>query len=235
MRWAVFDELVGRATQDETDVRLAREEWSAQTGRVHPDHELYGERSDAFVEWYVLDRRGVDGLTAVERALLPTAPPPIVNGAAAGPGIDNGPDGGPNGVIDKGLDRATCLALRAAHRSLFFVRELQPGGARVDDVLGGAQFEVDERRSLRGVQPGDLFETRVVPDPERPYRLVFSRAMLFHPRGVSTAVFEHARAARARREPRAVVLARLQRLRLRCFAYKHVAPLRIYSQKDAPP
>lgn len=224
MRWAVFDELVGRATQDETDVRLAREEWSVQTGRVHPDHELYGERSDAFVEWYVLDRRGPDGLTAVERALLPTAAlTPTGDGAeqalAAAPPID----------------RATCLALRAAHRSLFFVRELQPGGARVDDVLGGAQFEVDERRSLRGVQPGDLFETRVVPDPERPYRLVFSRAMLFHPRGVSTAVFEHARAARARREPRAVVLARLQRLRLRCLAYKHVAPLRIYSQKDAPP
>lgn len=231
MRWAVFDELVGRATQDETDVRLAREEWSAQTGRVHPDHELYGERSDAFVEWYVLDRRGLDGLTAVERALLPAPAPPIADSAvdalAPAPQVDK--------VIANALDRATCLALRAAHRSLFFVRELQPGGARVDDVLGGAQFEVDERRSLRGVQPGDLFETRVVPDPERPYRLVFSRAMLFHPRGVSTAVLEHARAARAHREPRAVVLARLQRLRLRCFAYKHVAPLRIYSQKDAPP
>lgn len=228
MRWAVFDELVGRATQDETDVRLAREEWSAQTGRVHPDHELYGERSDAFVEWYVLDRRGLDGLTAVERALLPPAAPTSpVDGAADALAAASPPA--------HMLDRATCLALRAAHRSLFFVRELQPGGARVDDVLGGAQFEVDERRSLRGVQPGDLFETRVVPDPERPYRLVFSRAMLFHPRGVSTAVFEHARAARARREPRAVVLARLQRLRLRCFAYKHVAPLRIYSQKDAPP
>ena len=129
MRWAVFDELVGRATQDETDVRLAREEWSAQTGRVHPDHELYGERSDAFVEWYVLDRRGVDGLTAVERALLPTAPRPSVDGTAAVSPIDNVP----GGVIDKGLDRATCLALRAAHRSLFFVRELQPGGARVDE------------------------------------------------------------------------------------------------------
>jgi hypothetical protein len=225
MRWAVFDELVGRATQDETDVRLAREEWSVQTGRVHPDHELYGERSDAFVEWYVLDRRGPDGLTAVERALLsnvesPGVAPGASAGAAAGAAI---------------IDRATCLALRAAHRSLFSVRELQPGQARVDDVLGGAQFEVDERRSLRGVQPGDLFETRILPDPERPYRLVFSRAMLFHPRGVSTAVLEHARAARARREPRAVVLARLQRLRLRCLAYKHVAPLRIYSQKDAPP
>jgi hypothetical protein len=48
-------------------------------------------------------------------------------------------------------------------------------------------------------------------------------------------VFEHARSARARGEPRAVVLARLQRLRLRCAAYKHVPPARIYGQKDAPP
>jgi hypothetical protein len=132
-------------------------------------------------------------------------------------------------------DRATYLALRAAHRSLFHVRGLHSGGARVEDVLGGAQFDVDERRSLSGVQPGDLFETRLVPDPERPYHLVFSRAMLFHPRSAGPAVLEHARAGRARREPRSTVLARLQRLRVRCVAYKHVAPLRIYSQKDAPP
>ena len=131
-------------------------------------------------------------------------------------------------------DRSTYLALRAAHRSLFHVRSLHPGGARVDDVLGGAQFEVDERRSLSGVQAGDLFETRLVPDPENPYRLVFSRAMLFHPRSAGPAVFEHAQLGRVRREPRSVVLARLQRLRLRSIAYKHVTPLRIYSQKDAP-
>lgn len=224
MRWAVFDELVGRATQDETDVRLAREEWGAQTGRVHPDHELYGERSDAFVEWYVLDRRGSDGLTAVERALQPPDP---TRGAAESASAPSPP-------LSPG-DRLTYLALRAAHRSLFHVRGLHPGGAQVEDVLGGAQFDVDERRSLRGVQPGDLFETRIVADPDRPYHLVFSRAMLFHPRGVGSAVFEHAQRARARREPREVVLARLQRLRLRCLAYKHVAPLRIYSQKDAPP
>lgn len=224
MRWAVFDELVGRATQDETDVRLAREEWGAQTGRVHPDHELYGERSDAFVEWYVLDRRGSDGLTAVERALelMPAETEQLKP--------LTGERGEKTAVV-----RATYLALRAAHRSLFHVRTLQAGGAQVEDVLGGAQFDVEERRALHGVQPGDLFETRIVADPERPYRLVFSRAMLFHPRGVGSAVLEHARIARARREPRAVILARLQRLRLRCVAYKHVAPLRIYSQKDAPP
>lgn len=221
MRWAVFDELVGRATQDETDVRLAREEWGAQTGRVHPDHELYGERSDAFVEWYVLDRRGNDGMTAVDRALQ-ILPEPLER-----PLADSG--------NKTALDRATYLALRAAHRSLFHVRTLHSGGAQVEDVLGGAQFDVEERRSLHGVQPGDLFETRIIADPERPYRLVFSRAMLFHPRGVGSAVLEHARIARTRREPRAVILARLQRLRLRCVAYKHVAPLRIYSQKDAPP
>lgn len=223
MRWAVFDELVARATQDETDVRLAREQWGAQTGRVHPDHELYNERSDAFVEWYVLDRRGADGLTAVDRILL-------------------APESGDGQVITdlaapappSLADRATYLALRAAHRSLFHVRGLHDGGARVDDVLGGAQFEVDERRSLSGVQVGDFFETRLVPDPDRPYHLVFSRAMLFHPRSAGPAVLEHAQAGRARREPRAVVLARLQRLRLRSVAYKHVTPLRIYSQKDAP-
>jgi hypothetical protein len=177
----------------------------------------------------VLDRRGPDGLTAVDRILQAPAVQDVGEGQVPSDPALPTPLAPPAPE-----DRATYLALRAAHRSLFHVRSLHPGGARVDDVLNGAQFEVDERRSLPGVQVGDFFETRLVPDPDHPYSLVFSRAMLFHPRSAGPAVLEHANLGRSRREPRAVVLARLQRLRLRSVAYKHVTPLKIYSQKDAP-
>jgi len=50
-------------------VLAARHEWGQLTGPVHADHELYGERSDAFVEWYVLERCGADGLTPIDRLL----------------------------------------------------------------------------------------------------------------------------------------------------------------------
>ena len=210
MRWAVFDELITRATQDEGDVRLAREVWGQKTGHVHADHELYSERSDAFVEWYLLEHCSTDGTTALDR-ILATLP------------ADSS-------------ERSTYVSLRSSHRSLFCVRSVSnhSNTVRVDDVIGGAQFEVDERRNLPGIQPGDLFETRLCPDPERPYRLVFSRAMLFHPRGAESAVLKHVDDSVRRHEAREQLLARLLRLRLRCLAYKHVSPLRIYSQKDAP-
>ena len=50
----------------------------------------------------------------------------------------------------------------------------------------------------------------------------------------ASAVLKHVDESVRRHEAREQLLARLLRLRLRCLAYKHVSPLRIYSQKDAP-
>lgn len=262
MRWAVFDELVARAAQDEAELRQARAEWSQATGKVHPEHELYAERSDAFLEWFVLERRApADALTFVERELLR--------------------------LLREGdlQTAATCRALRAAHRSLFRVDEvltearsaaaspahgasasvppsalaspaappapaareptggLYPGELLLVDLLGGAQLRVADAR-LPFVQAGDLFEARVLPDPEpRPEpagtgaapRLVLGRAVLFHPRDAALAVQDHIVRAQRRGEPRTALLARLLRLRLRALAYRHVKPQRIYSQADALP
>ncbi|MFO0572726.1 MAG: hypothetical protein U1A78_01910 [Polyangia bacterium] len=250
MRWAVFDELVARAAQDEAELRLARAEWGQATGKVHPEHELYAERSDAFLEWFVLERRApapspFDGLTFVERELVRL----LREGDLA--------------------TAATCRALRAAHRSLFRVDEvltearsaaaspapgtpaaagpavreptggLYPGELLLEDLLGGAQLRVADAR-LPFVQAGDLFEARVLPDPEpagpgAAPRLVLGRAVLFHPRDAAKAVQDHIARAQRRGEPRTELLARLLRLRLRALAYRHVKPQRIYSQADALP
>jgi hypothetical protein len=209
MRWSVLDGVIQAATRDNADLIAARDEWSALIGPVYPDHELYAERSDAFVEWYVLERCGPDGLTPVERLLRQ------------------------EGAIAE-ADRPTAEALCRSYRSLFQVRELREGLVVIDDLLGGGCFEVDERRRLPGVIAGDVFEGRIVPDADQPYRLHFTRTSLFHPREARRAVLSHAEQARCSGQPRAAVLARLQRLKLRCTSYKHVPAHRIYAQADAP-
>jgi hypothetical protein len=210
MRWPALDRLITAATGDAADVLSARDEWSGLTGLVHSDHELYGERSDAFVEWYVLERCGADGLTPVDRLLREP------------------------GAIPE-ADRPAVVALGRSYRSLFQVHRLGAGAVTIDDLLGGGRFEVDERRRLPGVVVGDLFEARLLPDPDEPVRLLFSRTFLFHPREAQKAVRAHAERARRQGEPRSAVLFRLQRLRLRCTAYKHVPAQRIYAQQDALP
>lgn len=238
MRWAALDELIGLLTTDTADVRAAREHYSQKTGRVHDEHELFAERSDAFVEWYVAERRGPGGQTPLQRVL--------------------------RGDLPEAL-RPAALALSRSYRSLFVVtalgghqraRRLPPleaqaqgrrddtpslsfirrgDGLRLRDLLGGGVFEVDERRRLPGVNVGDIFEARLAPDLDEPPRLLFTRTFLCHPREASEPLLQQAQGARRAGEDREAVLFRLQRLRLRCTAYRHVPAARIYAQPDAPP
>ncbi len=209
MRWSTFDTLIAATTQDEADILLAREEWAGLSGKVHSDHELYGERSDAFVEWYLLERVRAGGTVAIEEYAA-------------------------SATLSEEA-RSLVLALSRSYRSLFQARRLREGGLLVDDLIGGGVFDVDERRRLHGVAVSDIFEARLLPDLDAPERVVFSRTLLFHPREASKQVLAHAQAAQRAGETRASVLFRLQRLRLRCTAYKHVPAARIYAQNDAPP
>ncbi len=223
MQWALYDELIKRATRNEAFVLAARQTWETLTGPVSPDHDLYHERSEAFVEWLILEYRGnhpsqepaaETGQTAVEREL--------------GEPKESAPAPGWHELL---------TALRGSQRSLFRVVRLRPGGLLLDDLLRGTRFAVDERRSLPGVAPGDLFEARLIPDPDAPYRVVLGRAVLFHPREAAPVLLQQAAALRrgsalSLSSSAATVrtfLERLLRLRLKALTYRHVSPARIYS------
>lgn len=221
MQWSLYDELIARATQDQAAVVAARHIWESLTGPVTPDHDLYHERSEAFVEWLLIEHRDEHGQTPVERELARITPR---SDAAA------------DGTIPAPGWRELLLALQASQRSLFRVVRLRPGGLLLDDVLRGTRFAVDERRNLPGVLPGDLFEARLIPDPDAPYRVVLGRAVLFHPR--EAALVLQQLAAVFRQNPGAerpgAFLERLLRLRLKALTYRHVSPARIYSPAHAP-
>lgn len=223
MQWSLYDELIKRATADEAAVVAARQTWEALTGPVTPEHDLYHERSEAFVEWYLIEHRDQHGLSAIERELAQASLPHDTSSASAAAAT-------PPGFCE------LLAALRASQRSLFRVVRLHPGGLLLDDLLRGTRFRVDERRNLPGVLPGDLFEARLIPDPDAPYRVVLGRAVLFHPREAAPVVLQLA--AVARRNPTAeattAFLERLLRLRLKALTYRHVSPARIYSPAHAP-
>ncbi|HND11109.1 MAG TPA: hypothetical protein PKI49_08050 [Pseudomonadota bacterium] len=203
MLWSVFDELVSAMASDAEKLLAARRTYSQKTGTVEPDHELYAERSDAFVEWFLFELRDEEGLTSVERRICE--------------------------LPSEDVHMPHLLALRASYRSLFQVVRQQPGGLLLDDLVGGGRFSVDERRRLPGVSAGDLFEARLIPDPDRRPALCFGRALQFHPREAADSVLAQIRLAKQNAEPKAELLSRLARLRLRCFSYRHVPAARIYA------
>jgi len=202
----VLDRIIAFAARDEADVVRAREEWAERAGKVFDDDPLYEERTVAFLEWYTLDRLGSNGRRPAQRFLAEER------------------------LVD--LEGRWADALAHSHRSLFEVRQLDEGRIIVDDLLGGAAFEVTERRRLPGIAEGEIFEARVVANVVTPPQVLFTRAFQFHPREAQSALRKQARAARDAGEPRDETLFRLLRLRLKALRYGHVSPAKIYADGE---
>lgn len=116
------------------EVVRAKDEYSARTGRVFEDDELFEARTAAFLEWY-----------AVERPLAGQGVPPAALRSVEVPG-----------------DAAALAAWLASHRSLYSIEDQGEDHVLLYDLIGGGLFEVDERRRLHGVTDGDLVEARLV-------------------------------------------------------------------------
>src|SRR5690606_35759915 len=63
----VIDDLYARHTSDTDDATAARREYEERRGKVHQDDELWEPWSDAFVEWYVVERAGEGGVPLAAR------------------------------------------------------------------------------------------------------------------------------------------------------------------------
>ena len=200
--FATLEKAVARAVADDAALMRARERWKELAGEVFDDEPLYEERAAAFLEWFTLDCAEDGGR------------PPIAAQLRAA----------------EGLERAALHAIATVHHSVFAVREHVEGGVLLEDLWGGATFQVHERRRLIGLGPGEVFESRLVADVETPPRLVFSRTFCFHPREALGAIREHVAQSRAAGEARESLLFRLLRLRIRCERWRHVAPARIYAE-----
>jgi hypothetical protein len=199
---AFLDRLIAFSARDSASLMAARTEWWERAGKVLDDDPLYEERSTAFLEWFALDRPGVDGRRPVERFLA-------------------------EGRLDD-LEGSWASSCQRSHRSMFRIEALRPGELDILDLLGGARFRVAERRMLPGLERGDLFEARLVANVVDPPMLLFSRAFQFHPREAHGPVTRLCREAHARKEAREETLFRLARLRLKVTRYRHVSAARIY-------
>jgi hypothetical protein len=202
----VTEELYARHTTDTEDAGAARREYEERRGKVHQDDELWEAWSAAFVEWYVVERTGADGL------------PPAVRTYRE--------------LRDAGDPRAQIVAaLVTSQRSLYEVRAIAKGAGRgrgsieLLDLLGGAQFEVDEQRAMVGVEVGDVAELRLVGVKNE---VQFGRTFIYHPKTARAAIVERARAMLAKSASRRDVIDQIAQLRVQVTRYRHMAPARVY-------
>jgi hypothetical protein len=202
----LLDELIDRfGGGDHADeVAAARKEYDDRRGRVFEDEELWEPWTQAFLEWYVIERVLPPGDYPPAAALLAEEPEPR---------------------------RAAALrALLSSHRSLFEVLSLRAGRVELCDLLGGAQFSVAEPRAMHGVGVGDVAEARLIGFEGE---VVFGRTFCFHPTGTSEAIAGHARRMLSAGSDRRDVIDLCARLRVRAGQYRHVPARRLYEATAA--
>lgn len=209
---SVIDEIIERfgGAAHTGVITAARQEYDARRGRVFEDEALWEAWTQAFLEWYVLER-----------------PLPEAQGRPAAVQVLE--DARRQG------DAARAAAARAwlvSHRSLFEVRALAAGRVELHDLIGGAQFSVCEPRAIVGVSVGDVAEMRLIGFAGE---VLFGRTFCYHPSGTRDAIAAQVRDLRAQGGSRQDIVDFCASLRIRCQRYRHVPPARIYAAARPQP
>lgn len=196
----VTEELYARHTADVDAAATARREYEERRGRVHQDDELWEAWSDAFVEWFVVER------------VAPAQRMPLAAQTYR--------------ELDPGDPKARAIAaLVTSQRSLYEVQSMSRGHVQLLDLLGGATFSVDEQRALHGVEVGDVAELRLVGIGGE---VRFGRTFVYHPKAARAAIVERARALLGKGAARRDVIDHIAHLRVQVTRYRHMAPARVY-------
>jgi hypothetical protein len=205
MIYALLDRLTERYSENEyrLEAMRARDEYFDRAGRVFDDDaELFEGRMASFLEWYLLERpsAGAGGRLPILHAIE-------------------------TGVAAPAEERREMAALATTHRSLFQLSASAERVLEIEDLIGGAQFSVLERRNTAGVAAGDVFEARLIWDGER---VVFGRTFLFHPPDARDVVVEWVDRVVKEGMPRAEILFHLSRQYVRWHRLGHIGAAKVY-------
>ena len=155
------------------DLLAAKADYFQKTGEVFEDDKIFEARMAGFLDHYLFDRvLPLTGMTpAQEFAQLKRAQ-----------------DADQAGMYE--------AFTRTVH-GLFQVRKLGKGYVRLRELFSGKDHDVSERRTMAGLEKGDLLEARLIPCDGT---LLFSQAFTFHPRETSKAILAEVK-RRKKKEP----------------------------------
>jgi hypothetical protein len=199
----VIDALIERHGADDhaDEVAAARRDFERRRGRVYEDQELWETWTQAFLEWYVVER-------------VP-------------PGRDR-PLAADDLAMQEDPRKAAALrAWLTSYRGLMEVKALHDGRVELVDILAGGAFSVSEKRRLHGVTPGHLAEVRLIGFEGDVY---FGRTFCYHEGSAKAAILQRAEEIYASGGDRRDILDACAAVRLRAESYRHVDPVRLYAR-----
>jgi hypothetical protein len=141
--------------ENENEIRRAKDVYFEQIKDLREDDPSYERLISCFQNWYLFDRSMDDGRGTPVQVFAATAEL-------------------------SAKERSLLGAMVANIHSLFEVLRITGGGLTLRDLFTSEVLRVSERRTLAGLDKGDILEARLLPVGEK---LVFSSgAFAFHPR-----------------------------------------------------
>ena len=165
MEQELIERILVEASQgeNEQEIRRAKDVYFEQIKDLREDDTSYERLISCFQNWYLFDRPMDDESGTPVQVFAATA-----------------------GLSAK--ERSLLGAMAANIHSLFEVLRISEGGLTLRDLFTSEVLRVSERRTLAGLDRGDILEARLLPVGEK---LVFSPgAFAFHPRQARHIILE---------------------------------------------
>ncbi|MCA9672373.1 MAG: hypothetical protein KC503_42555 [Myxococcales bacterium] len=184
-----------------SEIAAARGEFDERRGRVFDDDELFTLHMSLFLEWYCL-----------ERSLSGSGRTPVLDRLASGADLD-------------AESHARHLRLACSQRGLFEVTrsDAERETVVVHDLVRGAMFRLE---GVVGVEAGEVFEGRVMPDAGR---VILGPVVLFHPREARERIAALVTAAPPAQRESLEIVDRIAEMRLRYGRFRNIAVHHIYA------
>jgi hypothetical protein len=202
-----FEQVVAFAssTDFENEIRDARSEFFADTGEIREEEKGFEARSEAFTEWYVLERI----VTSANRTPLEM----FLIAKRAGLGAD---------------EISTYEGFRHSFRGLFEFIKVNKERLIVRDLASNSKLGVSEKRVAIGTAKGTILDARVI---HFCGEQVLTRSVLYHPLSVRELILEQVKLLKGQ-ERRAYLdfMRKLSIARFRCDRYQRVNAERLYQQ-----
>jgi hypothetical protein len=184
-----------------TEIRLAREEFHDLTGEFEEGEPWFDLRMHMFLDWYLLDRPGPEGLTPAEKFLVEN------RGRLSQPEL------------------MQFTHLTVSLRSVFHIERIGDSELLLDDMAGGGQWSALWMMPTEGLKQGDIIDARIVMIGGQP---TAGRGTVLHPREAREAIERIVeRALTKGMHPREIV-DHLDKMRLKLDRYSNVRIRHVY-------
>lgn len=201
-----LDRVVAFASTDDRkqDLVAAKAEYFRLTGEVHEDDKSFETRMASFLDWYVFDRMSPATARTPSQEFLERHTDTL-------------------SVEESAIFRGFSETLHG----LFEVRKISKGTLKLRELLSGKDYDVTERRTVAGLEKGDVIEARLIPFEGH---LLFSTAFIFHPREGTKSLLKELKRRKKKepeRDPREIVW-EASRMALKVERYRQIAVEKIY-------